>query len=67
MISDANKSHEFVRVKEDFMINLNQSFRCSREQVLPLKNESAILAELAISSVQLQAFHTGNADVFGTG
>lgn len=66
----ANKSFEFVRVKQDFNINLNHSFRCSREQDLPLdfapnKNDTSIRAELAISSVQLQAFHVDKPVVFG--
>lgn len=62
----ADKSVQFLRVKEDFMIKVNQSFRCSREQDLPLPtNASAIKVELALSSVQLQAFHKDNTAMFG--
>ncbi|XP_034251954.1 lysosome-associated membrane glycoprotein 1-like [Thrips palmi] len=61
----ANKQYNFMRVKQDYMVNLNQSFHCTREQNLTLTNDgSKINAELFLSSVQLQAFHIENTAVF---
>ncbi|KAK3924328.1 Lysosome-associated membrane glycoprotein 1 [Frankliniella fusca] len=61
-----NKTYTFESSSELFKTSFNQSYRCIREESLPLSKTGNLSAILVLDKVQLEAFRTKSDKVFAT-